>query len=619
MSTTPRTTGPQSLTPEQQRAVFADHDRILVVASAGSGKTEVLTRRLARLLSDSAGESFRCLAVTYTVKAAQELRRRIEASVAAENWRVDADTLHGFALEWLRQYGQCVDVSPDVIVYSDDADRARLILEYLASLGLHEAVGREELPTLRPVLAAIDEHRTLRPHEDFPEETSEFFGVPASELYEGYLDALDQAGGIDFPGMLAKLQLALEVDPWIGENFRSLFSHVLVDEAQDLTPAQTQLLRRLVRNEVAVFAVADDRQSINGFAGGSFENARVLVGLEAATHPMTLSHNFRSSARVLSAAEALAGHFLSNSVAPTIVATAPPGTLTVAGCQNTVDEAKRVADWIQGLLDDGLSPHAIAEGEDPTVDMEDIAVIGRTRWNLDAVLAELEARSVTYAVQVEASGFLDTPEGRIALDALAVEANSNDAPARRRIAEELDGLGVEPSDDYVQTFKDPTIPSLQPVAALLERARGEATLDEVIACLDAAAETWADDAATIRTLWADYRSSTDAKNRTLTGLLRHVAHSQRVRPTDPGVRVMSIHRVKGLEFRAVAVVGVREGALPDYRAKTPKQIDAERRAFYVAITRASRNLLVTWPRITYDRYDRIHHQQRSRFLDEARL
>ena len=238
--------------------------------------------------------------------------------------------------------------------------------------------------------------------------------------------------------MLAKLLEALEVDPWIGKNFRSLFGHVLVDEAQDLTPAQTQLLRRLVRSEVAVFAVADDRQSINGFAGGSFENARALVGSAAAEHPITLSHNFRSAARVLRAAEALAGHFQSTSVvAPTIVSTAPPGTLTVAACQTTQDEANRVADWIERLLEDGLSSDAIAEGEDPTVELEDIAVIGRTRWTLDEILRELEARDITCAVQVEASGFLETPEGRIALDALAVEANANDAPARRRIGEEL--------------------------------------------------------------------------------------------------------------------------------------------------------------------------------------
>ncbi len=616
MTATPRITGPQSLTPEQRRAVDDGSRRILVVASAGSGKTEVLTQRLARLLAQSAGGSFRCLAVTYTVKAAQELRRRIEHSVSDESWRVDADTLHGFALEWLRQYGQCVDVPPDVVVYSDDADRARLIFEYLSSLGLQDAVGTDELPALRPILAAIDRHRTLYPDHTSLDDDVEFFGVPISELYTGYLDALDQAGGIDFPGMLTKLLSALEVDAWIGENFRSLFQHVLVDEAQDLTPAQTQLLMRLVSDDVDVFAVADERQSINGFAGGSFANARRLVGPDATTH--TLSHNFRSSALVLRAAEALASHFRSRSPEPRIVDTAPLGAFTVVRCDDVHDEATRVASWVEGLLTEGLATEAIAEGEDPAVQPEDVAVIGRTRWTLDPVLKELETRGITCAVQVEASGFLGTPEGRIALDALALEANPNDSPARRRIAEELDGVGVDSGADLLDTLKGPTTRSLHPIAWMIERFRANQSLDEVIGRLDGVdTEAWAKDAGEIRTLWANYRAATDAKNRTLIGLLRHVSYAQRVRPTDPGVRVMTIHRVKGLEFRAVAVVGVREGTVPDYRAQTSAELDAERRAFYVAMTRAARHLLVTWPAVTQDRYGRFHQQRRSRFLDEA--
>lgn len=617
MNTVPsRLSGPSSLTPDQLRAVTDDSARILVVASAGSGKTEVLIQRLARLLSLSSGESFRCLAVTYTMKAAQELRSRIEASVAAENWRVDAETLHGFALEWLRQYGQSVDVGPEVVVYSDDADRARLVSDYLSSLGLRDAIGSDELHALRPILTAIDYHRTLHPGVAFPDDGVEHFGVPLAELYHGYLDALDRAGGIDFPGMLTKLLAALDEDPWIGENFRSLFRYVLVDEAQDLTPAQTELLRRLALDRVNVFAVADDRQSINGFAGGSFENARRLVGPSATT--LALQHNFRSSVLVLRAAESLARYFESQSVEPSVVNTAPPGSLTAVACNDVADEATRVADWVQGLLSHGLTRDTIAEGEDPAVRPEDVAVIGRTRWTLDPVLAELKARNIGCAVQVEASGFLITPEGRIMLDALAVEANANDRPAKRRIAEELDGIGVASTDDPLDAFREATAPNLRPIADLVERVRRLETLDQVMPWFATVnPEDWADDAARIRTLWADYRAATDAKHRSLVGLLRHVSQTQRVRPTDPGVRVMTIHRVKGLEFRAVAVVGVRDGAVPDYRARTPKQIDAERRAFYVAMTRASRALLLTWPAITQDRYGGLHRERRSPFLDEA--
>lgn len=620
MRTSPRPTGPGSFTPEQRLAVEDRDRRTLLVGFAGSGKTEVLIQRLARILMDSAGESFRCLTVTYTVKAAQELRGRIEATAASEYWRVDADTLHGFALEWLRQYGDGVDIGPDVVVYADDADRARLIYEYVASLGLHEAIGSDELRTIRPVLTDIDSHRTLKPGTPYPSDSPDVFGIPMAELYEGYLESLDRAGGIDFPGMLTKLLAALDADPWIGDNFRSLFRHVLVDEAQDLTPAQTELLRCLIGDNVCVFAVADDRQSINGFAGGSFENARLLVGPKAASRPLSLPHNFRSSTRVLQAAERLATHFSSRSVEASIVDTAPPGTVAVVECTDPPSEARAVGAWVSRLFEHGLAPDAIAEGEDPVVQPEDIAVIGRTRWVLDPVLAELESRGIGCAVQVGASGFLETPEGRIVLDTLAIEVNTGDAPAKRRLCEELAGLGVDYHGDHIAEMRHSTLPTLESVAELIALVRDRSPLDEVFACLNISGTTsWTRDAAEISTLWANYRAATQAKHRSLSGFLRHVNQSQRVRPSDPGVRVMTIHKVKGLEFRSVAVVGVREGTVPDYRAQTPEAIDAERRSLYVAMTRAARDLFITWPRTTLDRYGRTHTQSRSRFLDEAGL
>ena len=611
----------KSLTPEQAQAVADQSKRLLVVASAGSGKTEVLARRLMRVLQDSAGQSFRCLAVTYTVKAAQELRQRITASAAAEHWRVDANTLHGFALEWLRQYGSCVNVGPDVVVYADDADRARLINEYVASLGLQDAVGADEMAAMKPVLAQIDAHRTDHPGEPYPDDGHQFFGVPMTELFDGYLEALDSAGGIDFPGMLTKLLEALSADPWIGQNFRSLFRHIFVDEAQDLTTAQTLLLKRLAGDQLSIFAVADDKQSINGFAGGKFENACVLVGDDAAARPLALPHNFRSSALVLQAAERLAENFAIRPLPAALPATAPPGVVSTVECADPRAEAHTVGAWVDALLNGGLDPTALAHGEDPSVAPETIAVIGRSRWLLDPVLAQLELHGFPSAVDVASSGFLSTPEGRILLDAFAAELNAADAPAKRRIVDELDGLGVATTTtDYLDALTRSKLPTLEAVGRAAALARDGADLDRIFAAVETSdTSTWAHDVGELATLWANYCATTQAKLRTLAGFLRFATQSQRVRPTDPGVRVMTIHKVKGLEFRAVAVVGVREGSLPDYRAATQEEVDAERRSFYVAITRASRSLLVTWPRTTMDRYGRAHHQSPSRFIAEAGL
>jgi DNA helicase-2/ATP-dependent DNA helicase PcrA len=592
----------------------------LVVASAGSGKTEVLTQRLARILHESRGESFRCLAVTYTVKASEELRSRIRATAAAEAWRVDADTLHGFALDWLRRYGEVVDVLPDVVVYSDDSDRVALISEYIASLGLQDHLNGDVTRVLGPILQRFDHHRTASPLEPFSWDGTQFAGVPIAELYEGYLEALSRAGGIDFPGMLNKLLEAVRVDEWISRNFRSLYRHVLVDEGQDLTRAQSELLRALIGDDVDVFVVADDRQSINGFAGGSFDNAKFLVGEEAASAPLGLRHNFRSSASIMQAAESLAAHFASSSISAHIVENSPPGAVRVVRCAHPDHEAEVVVSWVDQLLTRGLATEAITSGEDPTVRPEEIAIIGRARWTLDPVLAALANSGIPHAVQVEASGFLMTPEGRIAIDALAIELNPSDAPAKRRVRDELADLEIARSGDLVSVLRESALDSLAPIADMLECVRRQDPLDQAFESLEHEHATgWRGDAAKLKTLWADYRAGTSANRRSLRDYLAYVARAQRTRPSDPGVRVMTIHRAKGLEFRAVAVIGARNGTLPDYRATAPEDLDAERRSFYVAITRASRDLLVTWPELTVDRYGRQHRQAPSIFLDEAAL
>lgn len=611
--------GPQTLTPEQRRAVEDPASRILVVASAGSGKTEVLTQRLVRIVLESEGDSFHCLAVTYTSKAAEELRTRIMASAASEAWRLDAETLHAFALDWLRRYGDVVGIGPDVVVYADDADRLGLIQEYLASLGLPDQDGA----VVRTLLTAFDQHRTLRPLDAYPYDERGFFGVPRHEIYDAYLEALDAAGGIDFPGMFTKLLEALELDDWHVRNFRSQYRHVVVDEAQDLTPVQSTLLRALVGDDDAIglFAVADDRQSINGYAGGAFANAQSLVGREAAERPLRLSNNFRSAVEVMDVAESLAQHFNVETVEARPAKGAPRGSVQLVAGQDTDSEAELVVAWVQKLLDEGLDPEIVAEGEDTSITPEQIGILGRTRWTLDPIVQQLERRGIEVSVQVDASGFLSTSEARVAHDALALEANSADAPARRRMTEELQELfGAYYDDGILETWEQKELPSLDPVREMLAAVRSGADLDTTFEALQAeGTQTWAEDADRLRTLWADYRAATTAQSRNLKGFLREVARVQRTRPSDPGVRVATIHRTKGLEYRAVAVVGLREGLIPDYRAAKPEEVDEERRSFYVAITRAARTLMLTWPRITTDRYNRFHPQEPSRFLREAGL
>lgn len=610
------------LTPAQAAAVNDSRPRVLLLAPAGSGKTEVLTRRVERILEESADAAFRILAVTYTVKAAEELRTRLQARVAEDVWRVDCDTLHSFALEWLTRYGSTVGVRPGVIVFSDDADRLDLISGYLASIGIDPSVASRA--ALQPILNEFDAFRTSAPDSEIQDRHYAEFGVGLKELYDAYLGALQEAGGIDFPGMLCKLSEALDADPWVRDNFYRTYQHVLVDEGQDLTRAQALLLQKLVGPKINLFVVADDRQSINEFAGGAFENARMLVGESAPT--LSLHDNFRCALNVLQAAEKIAAQ-LASPQEPFVAPGAPPGKVEFEAARDSREEASRTLDWVNRLLSEGLDSSSIAEGEDPRVKPEDIAVIARTRWLLEPTIQALKAGGHELSLNLETSGFLANAEGRVVLEALALLVDARNRPAHRRLVEEIVGargvpLPADSDDDPLELLARADVPTMRDIAEYLADARpSNADLDALLGQLDVrfAESDWSGDATLISGLWRKYRSGVSAQHRSMIGFLRFVGREQLARPTDPGIRVLTIHRVKGLEFKAVALVGVYDGALPDYRARTPAKLNAERRSLYVAMTRARRMLRVSWPAQTFDRSNRSHSQQPSRFLEEAGL
>lgn len=612
-----------SLTADQQTAVDAADSRILLLAPAGSGKTEVLARRVERILGASQGEAFRVLTVTYTVKAAEELRSRIEETVSRDAWRMDCSTLHAFALDLLRRYGSSVGVGPGVVVFSDDTDRVRVIEDYLRTLGHSSGVISPAL--VRAALSDMDEARTFRPREALRDKTYGDLSAGLVELYDAYLGGLAKSNGIDFPGMLSKLIDALDADAWIAENFQRTYGHVLIDEAQDLTPAQVTALSGLIGDAVSVFGVADERQSINAFSGGGFENARRLVGSEATT--LHLHHNFRCSRAVLDAAERVAEQLATSQRAPDGTG-APPGDFTIAKSPTERDEASDLTSWIEVLLANGLPASVVAPGEDTRVAPEEIAVIARARWQLAAIIERLRERSISTSLNLDASGFLAHSEGRLFFETLGTIADPTDRPAKRRFADEfavVTQIEAAESDAYfdaltcLDSVQQPTTNAI--AAHVRQFTSNTHDLEGLLASLGAhfAGALWSEDAAILQRLWESYRISVNAPRRSLKGFLRHVAKNQTAKPSDPGVRILTIHRVKGLEFKAVAIVGAYEGAIPDFRARSLKQLQEERRTLYVAMTRARRTLRVSWPQTTRDRYDRIHHQQPSRFLLEAGL
>lgn len=615
----------RSLTPDQLAAVDCSSRVCFVVAPAGSGKTEVLIRRVIRLLNESKGDSYRVLAVTFTLKAADELKQRAAHTVGEEQWRVDADTIHGFSLDWLRRFGQPVGVGPDVVTYAERSDRAELLTRYVQSLG--ERVPDSE--TLITILDRIDRMRTDMVLVDEAPDT--FVGgtdLRLRDLYEAYSVALDEAGGIDFPGMLTKFVELIDIDPGVVHRFRRAYKHVLVDEGQDLTRVQAELLRRLVGDKLALFVVADPGQSINAWAGGGIEWARLLVGNEA--HKLSLRNNFRCATEVLDLAGRVAEH--SNRSRPEALPPegAPRGSVSVRSAEDEAVEAGIVLDWIDQLLTNGLDQETIIEGESPAVEAEEIGVIARTRFALDHVVSELTTGGHEVSVVGEAGSLLTSSEARLMYRLLEVLDNPAARPAMRLVADEVANLLPEATDavdtdegridwDLLRTAASDT-----PIAQLLdgvEELVQTQNLDQFESLLVQAPITtpgWNEDTDNLKKWWRSYSASTRTQSRSLDGFLRHVFRVRRTRPDDPGIRLLTTHRAKGLEFKAVAVVGLAQGTFPDYRSLDSREaLDEERRAFYVAVTRAARALLLTWPRTRQSRYGRSFVNEPSQFLDEA--
>lgn len=628
-----------SLTPEQQSAVDVDEGAFVLVAPPGSGKTEVLVRRILRLVGQSPGQAFRILALTFTTKAAEGIRTRVRAELADQEWRVNACTFHAFCLELLRSYGSSVGVTPDVTVFEDDDDRTDILLKGLVDEDyvLPETI---DVADMRGLLTRIDRLRAdLVAPEDAPQVRVFGSEITLREAYEAYERSLDACGAIDFNGMLLRTYQLLTSDPWASEHQRKIYRYILVDEAQDTNLAQFEVLRAVCGEELKnVFLVADADQSIFAFTGASPTYVEKFAHAFSARR-LQISTNFRSASRIIEVASELATHFEKRGVRrPKMVpATGARGWVDARAYEDQAAESREVSDWIQSLLSDGLPGSWLHDGEDASLMPEDIAVLGRTRYSFDRLVDELEARGIRYLLRTEEAGLFDSLPGRFAYYAMRALANPKDVPSRRRLAD-LTGLNpaeVSLSDGQLtgilRELREAKDRSVRSLALALEVATGASTASEVVRLLtdveldsddaaDAAGLLWTADRELLLRCWRDYEVRTPLRDQALAPFLISLTRLQRASIEEPGIRVLTPYRAKGLEFRVVAVLGMNEGTFPHYRSLHSAQaVDEERRSIYVAVTRAARALLLTRPRFQTTRYGNVRSQDESRFVAEMGL
>ncbi|MCB9547289.1 MAG: UvrD-helicase domain-containing protein [Myxococcales bacterium] len=607
------------LNPVQREAVLHGAGPLLVLAGAGSGKTRVVTCRIARLLRDGVRPE-RILAVTFTNKAAAEMRERVAHLLGVEAVPgLTISTFHAFGARFLRQHPQGLGRTPGFVIY-DDTDQLATIKRAMDLAGVPEAPG-----LAKAVRRAIDQARNegqsaaaARLPEDAPY-------VDMTRIGETYEELMARADAFDFGDLIRGPAVLLEEDAYLRDAWRTRFQHVLVDEFQDTNRAQYRLLHALAPPGSNLVVVGDDDQSIYGWRGAEVEN--ILKFPEAwGGVLLRLEQNYRSDGSILEAANGVIAHNSRRLGKNLWTANEAGARVEVLRSSDPREEARKVVGRILELQGEGYEPG-------------DVAILFRANHLALDVEDALRRVGVAYVV-VRGRAFYERAEVRDALALLRLVVNPADDVAFSRVVGNVaKGVGKTSLERVAKvaeaqglSLHDATEPALAGgtikgkarggLAALithLAQARGQA---DVVA---AAEHLFADVGllqgdAELSLLAEDERDGQESLRRLLQALvetkegggdlatfLEQVKLVSDVDAAELGraVSLMTVHAAKGLEFPAVFVIGLEEGTFPGARASRPHEVEEERRLFYVAATRARRRLFLS------------HAERRRRFGDQT--
>ena len=420
------------LTDEQEKVVSLRDGSYLVLAPPGTGKTEVIAQRIVRLLTESQGASFRTLALTFNNRSAAAMRRRVRERLREDTWRATIETYHSFYLDILRHYGRLIGVPSEVTVYDTVDSRIYALRQGLGDEGFvlsSDELGRQDAEAVLDSISRMK--RSLIEPPAAPTRPTGL-GVSIRDAYAAYEGALKRNGAVDFDGMLTRTYELITAHPEVVEHYRRMYRYILVDEAQDTSTVQYEILRAICgdthRN---VFMVVDPDQLINRWMGVDRRNLDRFVSEFGAT-TLHLSTNFRCADQIVHAANNLlvADGTKVRSITPSGRA---PGVVLSASYSDERVEAAAVIDWMVQLRDDGMPVEWLAEVEDACVAPNELAILARSRLHLREVLAVLDARHTPYVFRTGDVGPFDSSIYRITLDALRVLANPRDLAMRRTL------------------------------------------------------------------------------------------------------------------------------------------------------------------------------------------
>jgi ATP-dependent DNA helicase Rep len=601
----------QGLNPPQREAVHYLDGPLLVLAGAGSGKTRVITQKIAWLIGEGGMAPQHVMAITFTNKAAREMKERATKLVGSRADEVSISTFHALGAKLLRMEARAIGLKPgfSILDASDttalfnellkDADKARVkLIQQRISLWKNALIGPED------ALAQAEDD----------------LANGAACVYAEYERTLKAYQAVDFDDLIRLPVNLLEADEEVAQRWRSRIWHLLVDEYQDTNRCQNRLMRLLTGERASFTAVGDDDQSIYAWRGADIDNLRQLQADFPRLKVIKLEQNYRSTTRILKAANSVIRQNLKLFDKRLWSDKGHGDAIRVMACRDDTHEAE----WVVTRL--------MAHKFETRGRWRDYAILYRGNFQARIFEQQLRAHKVPYVLSGGQS-FFDKSEIKDVTSYLRLLANQDDDPAFIRAATTpkrgiggttLEALGHAAGRRHISLFaaifapgiehdiKAPQLVVLREFGGFINRIEWRAqrepagtVLDDLLKAI--AYEAWlfeSQEARDAEARWGNVREFTGwlagkggEENKNLLELAQTVALITMLDKQDENtdaVQLATLHAAKGLEFRHVHLVGVEEGSLPHRESIDAGNVEEERRLMYVGITRAQMSLNISW-------------------------
>ena len=630
-----------TLNKEQREAVFYTEGPLLILAGAGSGKTRVLTHRIAYLIEEKGVNPWNILAITFTNKAAGEMRERVDRIVGFGSESIWVSTFHSTCVRILRRYIDRLGYGTNFTIYDSD-DQKTLMKDVCKQLQIDTKIYKE-----RNLLAAISSAKDemISPDEYELNAAGDYHKQRIAKVYREYEKQLRSNNALDFDDLLVKTVQLLQTQPDILEYYQERFRYIMVDEYQDTNTVQFKLISILAKKYRNLCVVGDDDQSIYKFRGANIKNILNFEDVFADAKVIKLEQNYRSTEMILNAANGVIKNNIGRKSKALWTDNGEGEKIVFKQFDNAYDEADYIASDIKEHVRDGERSY------------NDHAILYRT----NAQSRMFEERFITANIPYKVVGGINFYSRKEIKDLLAylktIDNGQDDLAVRRIINVPKRGIGLttinrvqenatERGVGFYEALRTVDmipgigrgVSKLESFMALMEHLKDRAKtvlvselmqeILELTGYLEELKEEGGEEAeARIENVdeflskIASYEESCEDEMPTLSGFLEEVALVADIDSLDENsdyVVLMTLHSAKGLEFPHVYLAGMEDGIFPSYMTITaddPAEIEEERRLCYVGITRAMENLTMTCARRRMMRGE-VQYNKMSRFLKE---